>query len=243
MLRLLGLVISIGLADSINPSTIAPALYLSFGDHPRTQVAEFTITVFVVYLGGGALLTLGPGALIRDLIPDFDIQHTVRYIAELVAGAVMLGAAAFIWKRRERLILRGLPQADPQRRSSVLLGASITAIELPTAFPYFAAIAAIAGSGLGVGHQIVLLVIFNLCFVLPLILILGILTFGGESSARILAAGRNFLERRWPHILAGLITLVGLIAIVFGVTGLASGAHGRVARFFRRFRHVLHLHP
>jgi cytochrome c biogenesis protein CcdA len=243
MTRLLGLVISIGLADSLNPSTIAPALYLSFGDHPRTQVAEFTLAVFVVYLGGGALITLGPGALIRDLIPDVDVQHTVRYIAELVAGLLLLGAAALIWKRRRHLIRRGLPQADPRRRSSALLGASITAIELPTAFPYFAAIAAIAGSGLGVGHQIVLLVVFNVCFVLPLILILGILTFGGDSSARILASGRDFLERRWPHILAGLITLVGLIAILFGVTGLASGAHGRLGRFFRHVKRVLHLHP
>jgi len=243
MIRLLGLVISIGLADSINPSTIAPALYLAFGERPRAQVAEFTIAVFVVYLGAGALITLGPGALIRDLIPDLDVQHTVRYIAELVAGAVLLGAAALIWKRRERLTHRGMPQSSSQRRSSVVLGASITAIELPTAFPYFAAIAAIAGSGLDVGRQTVLLVVFNVCFILPLILILGILTFGGESSARILAAGRNFLERRWPHVLAGLFALVGLIALLFGVTGLASGTHGRVGRFFRHVRHVLHLHP
>src|SRR5205807_3556440 len=49
-------------------------------------------------------------------------------------------------------------------------------------------IAAIAGSGLDVGRQTVLLVVFNVCFILPLILILGILTFRRETSARIRAA-------------------------------------------------------
>jgi cytochrome c biogenesis protein CcdA len=242
MLKLLGLVISIGLADSLNPSTIAPALYLAVGERPRTQVAEFTLAVFAVYLGGGALITIGPGALIHSF-PDVDVHHTIRYIAELLAGALLLVAAALVWRRRDRLIRRGLPQADSQRRSSALLGASITAVELPTAFPYFAAIAAIAGSGLDVARQIVLLVTFNVCFVLPLIVIVGILTFGGESSARTLTAGRAFLERRWPHLLAGLIGLVGLVAVVFGVTGLATGVHGRVGRFFRHVRQTFHLHP
>src|SRR5437588_4104858 len=123
MPRLLGLVIAIGLADSINPSTIAPALYLALGERPRTQVAEFTIAVFVVYLGAGALITLGPGQIIRGVIPDVDVQHTVRYIAELVAGVVLVGAAVWIWTHRERLAGRGLPQGNPKRRSSILLGA------------------------------------------------------------------------------------------------------------------------
>ena len=48
MIRLLGLVISIGIADSLNPTTIAPALYLASGRHPRRQVAEFTLAVFAV---------------------------------------------------------------------------------------------------------------------------------------------------------------------------------------------------
>ena len=47
MLRLIGIVISIGLADSLNPSTIAPALYLATGERARERVAEFTLAVFL----------------------------------------------------------------------------------------------------------------------------------------------------------------------------------------------------
>jgi cytochrome c biogenesis protein CcdA len=241
MLRLLGLVISIGLADSVNPSTIAPALYLAVGDRPRTRVLEFTIAVFVVYLAGGALIALGPGELLRTSLPH--VQRSIRYIAELVAGVLLLAAAAVLWLRRDRLAARGLPRTNPERRSSVLLGATITVLELPTAFPYFAAIAAVAGSGLDPVRQLVLLVIFNVCFVLPLIAIVATLTFAGDRSERVLVRWRNFLERRWPQVLAVLLLVIGVVAIVLGGTGLAAARHGRVAGFFRHVRHLFHLHP
>jgi cytochrome c biogenesis protein CcdA len=242
MVRLLILMVSIGLADSLNPTTIAPALYLAAGDRPRSRVAEFTIAVFVVYLAGGALIALGPGQLIRSAF-DVDVRREIRYITEIVAGALLIGGAALVWRRRQRMVDRGLPAANPKRKSSVLLGATITAVELPTAFPYFAAIAAIVGSGLGPVRELILLVVFNLCFVLPLIGIVGTLSFGGPRAGRLLASGRDFLQRRWPHLLAGMILLVGVLAILFGATGLAGSIHGRVGTFFRHVRTTFHLHP
>jgi cytochrome c biogenesis protein CcdA len=241
MLRLLVLMISIGLADSINPSTIAPALYLASGERPRTRVAEFTIAVFLVYLAGGALIALGGAALVRNVVPDIDIRQTVRYWGEIVAGVLLLVSAVLIWRRRHRMVERGLPMGSAQRRSSIVLGASITAVELPTAFPYFAAIAAIVGSGLGPARELFLLIVFNLCFVLPLLGILGTLLLWGDRAGPVLARGRDYLERRWPHIVCVLIVIVGAVAILFGATGLATGIHGRVGRFFRHVRRRLHL--
>jgi cytochrome c biogenesis protein CcdA len=240
MLRLTVLMVTIGLADSINPSTIAPALYLASGERARTRVAEFTLSVFLVYLAGGVLIGVGAGQLVRSVVPDIDIRQTVRFVGEIVAGVLLIGAAGLIWTRRDQMLARGLPTASPDRRSSVILGASITAVELPTAFPYFAAIAAIVGSGLDAAQDFALLLIFNVCFVLPLIGIQLTLVFGGDRANEMLARGRRFLERRWPHVLCGLVTLVALIALFFGATGLAMGIHGRVGRFFRHLRSGLH---
>jgi cytochrome c biogenesis protein CcdA len=242
MARLLVLMISIGLADSLNPSTIAPALYLASGERRRVRVIEFTAAVFVVYLAGGALIAVGPGQLIRHALPDLDVVRTVRYTAEIVAGVLLLVGAAIIWRRRHRMVARGLPAANPRRRSSVLLGATIMAVELPTAFPYFAAIAAVVGSGLGPMRELILLIVFNLCFILPLLGIIATLFLAGDSADRVLSHARRYLERRWPHILCALIVIVGVLAILFGATGLASGIHGRVGRFFRHVRHRFHLH-
>ena len=192
------LVLSVAAIDSLNPSTIAPALYLASGERPRKQVAEFTLSVFLVYLAGGALIAVGGGQLVRSIVPDLDIRHTVRYVGEIVAGVIMLGAAWMIWRRRDRLVARGLPSGGAGRRSSLLLGASITAVELPTAFPYFAAIAAVVGSGLGAGREFFLLLVFNVCFVLPLTGILLTLLIAGDRADQLLARGRAFLERRKP---------------------------------------------
>src|SRR5580658_8242677 len=98
MLRLIGIVISIGLADSLNPTTIAPALYMAEGKHAVSRVAEFTLGVFAVYLIGGLLIALGPGELILDLVPRPD--HTVRHVVEIIAGVAMLVAAAVLWRKR-----------------------------------------------------------------------------------------------------------------------------------------------
>ena len=61
MLRLFGIVVSIGLADSMNPSTIAPGLYLAVGERARSSLIQFTLAVFAVNLVGGAVIALGPG--------------------------------------------------------------------------------------------------------------------------------------------------------------------------------------
>ena len=73
-------------ADSINPSTIAPALYLAAGRRARLHVLEFTISVFFVYLAGGTLIALGGGQLLRSLSPISTSGTPSAYVAEIVAG-------------------------------------------------------------------------------------------------------------------------------------------------------------
>jgi cytochrome c biogenesis protein CcdA len=239
LLRLLGIVISIGLADSLNPTTIAPALYLASGERARGRVFEFTLAVFSVYLVGGLIIALGPGQLLLSLVPH--PHHRVAYLIELGAGVAMLTAAALLWRHRGRLTELEQPQFDPRGRSSWVLGATITAIELPTAFPYFAVIAAVVGGGGGVTRQVVLLVVFNLCFILPLIGIALTLTFAGDQAGRLLGIGRDFLQAHWPKLLAGVGVLVGLFVILLGATGLAS-THNDFGQFLHRVRHKL-IHP
>jgi cytochrome c biogenesis protein CcdA len=244
MLRLLGVVISIGLADSLNPSTVGPALFLAGGKSPRRHVLGFTAGTFAVFLLGGLVLTLGPGHAILALVPHPDA--TARYILETIAGASLLVAGGVLWRRRRRIERHA---EDPDRapgwlasgaaRSPMVVGATIAVIELPTAFPYFAAIAAIVGSGTGIVHQIVLVVIYNVCFVLPLLIIVLMLTLVGERTVDILAAARRYLRRRWPAVAGVAALIAGLFVITLGVTGLTGRAPGSVGALSRRLRHVI----
>ena len=152
----------------------------------------------------------------------------------------MLIGAAFLWHDRRRLARRDLPSPSADGKSSALLGVTVTAVELPTAFPYFAAIAAIVGSGLDLGRQLILLAIYNVCFVLPLILMIGTLAVAGDRSTRILANARDLLQRHWPVLLAGIALLAGAFVTLLGVTGLASRRHGTVGHLSRRVRRLVH---
>jgi len=228
MLRLIGVVVAIGLADSANPTTIGPALYLASGERGRRRLAEFTLAVFSVYLLGGIAIALGPGHLVLSVLPN--PRHEAAHILEIVAGAAMLGVANVLWWRRDRLSRRQ-PPAMFERGSSAILGATITAIELPTAFPYFAAITAIVGSGVDGTREVAPLVVFNVCFVLPLIGIAVLLASVGARAEAILSRASDGLQAHWRVVLAGLALLAGVFVVLLGVTGLS--AHSRLARFTR----------
>ncbi len=237
-MRLLGLVISVGLADSMNPSTIVPALYLATGECAKRDLIQFTLGVGGTYLVGGILLVVGPGEALLALVPH--PGATARYILEIVAGVVVLAGGVVLLLRRHRLTDRQLPQPKPGRTNSAfLLGAGIMAVELPTAFPYFAVVAAVVGSGLNIGGRILLIVIFNVCFVLPLLGILATVVFAGDQAGPILIRGRNFLQRRWPILLAILALVAGVFVTVLGVTGILGRGNGAAAGVSRRLRHLI----
>jgi cytochrome c biogenesis protein CcdA len=240
MLRLIGIVISIGLADSVNPTTLAPALVLATGEDGtgRHDVSRFTMGVFGVYLLGGLLIALGPGELVLDLVPK-PSRHTGE-ILEVIAGAVLLAAAGLLWRHRVALAEKQLTtMRGSNRRGGMILGATITAVELPTAFPYFAAIAAVVGSGQPVGDQVLLLLLYNVCFIAPLIGIYATLALAGDGAEAYLARGRAVLQRHWPMVLAVVALLAGAFTIVLGATGLASHVHGGAGTFARGLHNLL----
>jgi cytochrome c biogenesis protein CcdA len=221
MLRLLILVVSIALGDSVNPSTVAPALYLATTNQPRRQLAGFILGVFSVTLLGGLLILLGPGELLLSLVPK--PSATAKHLTELIAGVAIVALAALLWFRRGSLAERKLPSAKASGRSSLALGAGIAAIELPTALPYFAAIALITGSSFDLATRLGMLVAYNVAFVLPLLAILVTVMVVGEEAEPVLRKANRWLQERWPVLLAGLSLLVGLGLMGFGLAGISEG--------------------
>jgi cytochrome c biogenesis protein CcdA len=215
MLALALLVVSIGLADAINPSTVAPALYLALGRHAVRSLLGFTAGVFGVYLAGGILLTLGPGRAIPH--PSAELKH----IVELALGGAMIIFAVALWLTRSHIARRLAGEERRIRGSAALLGATIMAAELPTAFPYFAAIAAIVASGHGPVTDILLLVLFNVAFVSPLLAITAVRARAGPRGEARLDALRLWLVRRAPVLLPVVLLVVAVALLLVGGIGLA----------------------
>jgi cytochrome c biogenesis protein CcdA len=213
------LVISLGLADAVNPVTIGVALYLASSDHPRPRLAGFTAGVFGVYALGGVLLLLASRQLLEPVIASSNSHgfHT----ASIAGGAVMLGVALVLFRRRDGRgagLSRRVERLGP--RSAFVLGAVVTAVDLPTAFPYFGAITAIAGSGEAIGAQFGLLVTFNAIYVLPLAAILAARMFAGSRRLPVLARARALVDASAATILAALTAASGAVLVLRGSGGL-----------------------
>jgi cytochrome c biogenesis protein CcdA len=215
------LVGSIGIADSINPSTVAPALYLA--SRPRAVgLGVFIAGVFGVYLAGGIVLVLGPGpqliAALRGIGPQ------VERLSEAGAGAVLLALAALAWRARNRPIGGGRTLGTPTRRSAFLLGAGISAVELPTAFMYFGAVSAILGSQAALPARIALVVAYNALFVLPLVAVLLVRVRAGAQAERRLAAAGSWMRSVAPVALGAIMAVAGVVLAIVGVSGLLASA-------------------
>ena len=220
MLRRIGIAISIGLADSLNPSTVGPALYLATAAGRVRRVSEFTIGVFAVNFVAGVILTIGPGRLLIGLVPH--PHKTMKHVIELVVGVVLLAVALGVWLGRRKLAGRALPMSGEGGGSALVTGASIAAVELPTAAPYFAVIAGITASDAAIPQEVLLLVLYNVAFVLPLIAIVLILLLAGDRADPLLRRVGDFVQRRWPVVLAGLLLLVGAALTLLGGAGLVK---------------------
>jgi cytochrome c biogenesis protein CcdA len=219
MLGLTVLVASIAIADSINPSTVLPALWLA--SRPRAHgLGSFSIGVFVVYLIGGLVLVFGPGPAFISALHH--IQGSVEHAIEAVGGILVLVAAFALWRSRH-----AEPADRPQRRldtrgSALALGAGIMVVELPTAFVYFGAITAILAAHPVAPVKISLLVVYNALFVAPLVAILAIRRLAGSRGEKWLAAGEEYLRRVGRVALSGTAGAAGAVLVVLGVSGLLA---------------------
>jgi cytochrome c biogenesis protein CcdA len=215
---LLLLVAAYGLFDSLNPTTIAVAVLLATTPDAVRRLAGFTAGVFAIYLAGGALLTFGPAELLRAAseAQETPLQHIV--VLALGVGAIVV--AIVLWTQREKLREKSLPSFALQPHNALFLGAVMTGIDLPTALPYFGAILAITGGDASTVESIVLLVVFNLCYVLPLIVILVVRTFWGDASEERLERLRDRAQRWAPVLLPVVSAITGVALVIDGGIGL-----------------------
>ena len=222
MLQLAGVVLAVGLADSLNPSTVGPALYLATGQRPVARVSLFALGVFAVNLIAGLVLAAGPGRLLIALIPRPD--RAVRHALELAGGIVLIAIAVALWLGRRRLVRRELPMRSGGGGSALVAGASIAAVELPTAAPYLAVIAAIVAQRPSITQTIALLVLFCAAFVAPLIAIAVVLLVAGGRAAPVLRTFGAWVQRHWPEVLAAVLLVVGVALTVAGGEAILATA-------------------
>jgi cytochrome c biogenesis protein CcdA len=217
MLLLVLLVVSVAAVDSINPSTVVPALLYALGAHARRDVASFAVGVFAASTAGGLVLVFGPGQALLAVVshPRPRVVHAI----EAGAGLVLVAVAIFLWLTRAAVERRLAQDGIRRRRGAVLLGAAIMATELPTALPYFGALVAVTEGAHSALARFLLVLAYNAVFVAPLLALLLVLAASGERGASVAASARRNLIRHAP---VAFPLALGLLGAVLGVVGIVK---------------------
>jgi cytochrome c biogenesis protein CcdA len=217
MVGLTLLVASIAVADSINPSTVIPGLWLAT-ESSGGRLASFTLGAFAVYLAGGLVLVFGPG---RVIISTLHHAHgPLEHVLEAAVGILALAFAVFLWRSRATRSAELRPRRCRTRTSAFALGAGIMAVELPTAFIYFGAISAILAARPGVPFEISLLTMYNALFVAPLVVFLGVRCLVRTPTDRWIRSAEARLQYVGQVALTGVAGVGGAALLAIGLAGL-----------------------
>jgi len=219
----LAVVIGAALIDSINPCAIGVILFLSSVllklSERKTLLLKlgglYIVTIYVVYLLSGLGLIWFQGYLIEHGFAEI-VGITIGVLV-IVLGLIEL--KEFFWygkgisleiaprykerlnRMAERITLPGI----------IVIGGFVAIVELPcTGGPYLA-ITTLLATDFNL-HALYLLILYNLIFVMPLVLILVMIYFG--SSTLVLKRWRQS-NRKWMNLGSGLLMIAlgtGLIA-------------------------------
>jgi cytochrome c biogenesis protein CcdA len=214
-------VAGIAAVDSMNPATIGPALLFTMSAKPARHVLEFAAGFFLANLAGGILLVLGPGKWLLSLVPHPNAH--AKYVMAVVGGVALLVLAAGLWLGRGRLArTQEAEQTRPRSGSGFVAGAAIALAELPTAFPYFAAIGVIAAADLAAPADVLLLLVFNVIFVAPVVGIAVVIGLAPGLRTSVLEPTRRWLMLHWPHLVAAVLAAASVALVAVGLAGLSS---------------------
>jgi len=207
------------LIDSINPCAFGVLLFLmavllSMGSSKRALKAglTYTLVIFIVYLavGFGIMQFLGSTSILSEI--------------QLVAGIIIILAALieikdFFWEGKGislKIPAGAKPMLEKYARkgtliSIIILGVLVALVELPcTGAIYLGILSMIAESGTA---GIFYLILYNIIFILPLVILAFIVYRGMEVDAANEWVQNN---KRYMRLAAGIIMVI-IALILFGI--------------------------
>lgn len=217
-------VIGAALADSVNPCAILVLVillsFISLYHESRKRLilsaASFIVAVFLTYLLVGigivkALAFLDAGGFVRKLVGLLAIAVGILNLKDCFA----YGAGGFTAEipRSWRPFLFSLLRRATGPSTSFVLGGIVTLIELPcTGGPYFFALGILSQWGMTPAFFFYL-ILYNLIFVAPLVLIAALVYLGRLTVEN--ASDWQARNARRLHLAAGLLMLAAGAAVLW----------------------------
>lgn len=191
MFPLLIATITTSAVDSLNPVAITQQFALQGVVKKRRHIWYYISATAIVNFIGGILVYFGLGVLIQNYMNVFWGNYSqLIFTTELILGIVMLIVVSYqIMNRKVKILenkilnLQGQDSKESKKMENIskkkslnpvslfFIGSIATICELPTALPYFAFLAIMLNYELSVITVILLLVLYNIIYSSPLILL------------------------------------------------------------------------
>lgn len=200
----------LGAVDSLNPTATALQIYLLTTPKPVVRSTTFIFGVFVTYWAVGLLAALGFSRVIANVINS---AGWFIYVIQFILGVVLIAVGCTLNQSSgKKATNKRFRTVKPM--NTFLLAAAVTLWEFPTALPYIAALERIVQAELDLLGIMKALAFYDLIFVLPLIVLLGIYICLGDKSAVLLKRINRQITKWSPKILQVLAVSFGLWLIV-----------------------------
>lgn len=207
--------LGIAVVDSINPSALVVTLQLLSRRAPVGAILVYIGAVFLTYATVTAMLVLGVGALLEPV--GALLETAAANVLLALLGAGMLGYAVFSKNPKDA------PERAPMKLTTgavsglFLLGVTVTVMELPTAFPLIGAVGLLTTADLPFSGWFPLVLVYNVIFVLPpLLLTFGYRWLGERGGARL----EKRLRRGARETLLWVIGIVGFYLLIYSLSAL-----------------------
>ncbi|MEN8260587.1 MAG: GAP family protein [Pseudomonadota bacterium] len=200
--------IGIAMVDSLNPTATAIHIYLLSTARTLSPAITFIVGKFITNYLAGFLALLGLDAVMRDWLSQLDPpDENIR----LILGILLVAAGYSMLRRKGKQ--RDVKPKSLHPVSTWLLGVATTLAELPTAAPYWAAIALITQAHLAFKEIHLVLLVYNMIFVLPLVALCGIHLALHKKGQPLLAKLERWISRWFPQILRLALMAIGFLLI------------------------------
>jgi cytochrome c biogenesis protein CcdA len=210
--------IPILLSDVLNPVLFTFMVYAAGSKRPVATSSAMLVGHTVAYMTCGVVLAYS----IEQLSTRLANPKTIDFIIEFLI------ACALIWLALRTRKDSGKRPDDQTPEFTVwkafTFGAVVNLIGIPFAVPYFAAIDQMLKSELDTTGVLSGLVIYNLAYALPFLLIPLLTAIMGDRSKPILARINGTMEKASEVIMPLLLLLIGLALLVDSLWYFVHGA-------------------
>jgi cytochrome c biogenesis protein CcdA len=229
MLLLLTSIITLALIDSLNPSTIAAQIFLLALKKPISRVISFILGTFVMYTAFGFIIVFILGEPIKGFFYE---RGSTDYLILLAIGIALIAVGTILgWKRyigkegrskSEGYVKKAMAPMMAMLKTlnpvhTFFFGMASTAFDLPTSAFYFVALASLLEAGVGPFETTSLLILYNLLYILPLIVILLIYMIARDRSGPLMNRINKLIGEWSGRLVISILICIGVILVVFSM--------------------------